>query len=553
MGNGLIYSVPRFQRDYSWTDVEWEDLWEDILQLFAVGGEPEHYMGYLVLQSSDNKKFDIIDSQQRLTTLSIFTLAVLKNFDRLISEGIEPENNVRRRDQLRSTFIGYLNPVTLIPQSKLTLNRNNDAFYQNFLVPLEPLPQRGRKATEHQMRKAFEWFETRIWQEYGTKRNGASLAELLDKLSDKLFFTEIVVGDELNAYKVFETLNARGVKLSSTDLLKNYLFSVVHREINDEMELNVLDEKWEILVGKLGSESFPDFLRSHWNSRNKLVRSSDLFKTIRGKITNRREVFDMVREMEKDADVYAALSAPEDEIWSQEQRAYISELKLFNVRQLFPLLLCGYRKLEKTEFTLLLKICSIISFRYNVIGNLPTNDQERVYTAAAEQLQNGQITTLAQVIDALKSIYPNDANFNHAFSGKVLRTTQSRNKKMVRYILFKLEQRISDSVHDIDSDLYSLEHILPENPASNWEQFTDQEQDAFVYRLGNMTMMKKSENRELGNAAFAAKRDVFSKSSFKLTQKIAAENNEWTAARIDMLQKWMAGQAQTIWRVSQLS
>ena len=119
MGNGLIYNVPRFQRDYSWTDEEWDDLWADIQGLFLTDSEPAHYMGYLVLQSKDNKKFDIIDGQQRLTTLSIFTLAVLKNFENLISEGVDPGNNAKRQEQLRGSFIGYLDPVSLIPQSNI--------------------------------------------------------------------------------------------------------------------------------------------------------------------------------------------------------------------------------------------------------------------------------------------------------------------------------------------------------------------------------------------------------------------------------------------------
>jgi len=71
LGNGLSYHVPPFQRDYSWTDDEWDDFWQDIHGLFEEDGELAHYMGYLVLQSSDNKRFDIIDGQQRLTTISI--------------------------------------------------------------------------------------------------------------------------------------------------------------------------------------------------------------------------------------------------------------------------------------------------------------------------------------------------------------------------------------------------------------------------------------------------------------------------------------------------
>ncbi|NBC09175.1 MAG: DUF262 domain-containing protein [Bacteroidetes bacterium] len=89
MGNGLIYTVPRFQRDYSWTSTEWDDLWKDIEALFEEGGEQEHYMGYLVLQSRDSKNFDVIDGQQRLTTLSILVLTVLGNLQNLIDSGIE--------------------------------------------------------------------------------------------------------------------------------------------------------------------------------------------------------------------------------------------------------------------------------------------------------------------------------------------------------------------------------------------------------------------------------------------------------------------------------
>ena len=61
LGNGLTYRIPRFQRDYSWGEDEWDDLWQDILGTIAVGGEPAHYMGYLVLQSADDRVFDVID------------------------------------------------------------------------------------------------------------------------------------------------------------------------------------------------------------------------------------------------------------------------------------------------------------------------------------------------------------------------------------------------------------------------------------------------------------------------------------------------------------
>ncbi|MBK8625084.1 MAG: DUF262 domain-containing protein [Saprospiraceae bacterium] len=550
MGNGLIYSVPRFQRDYSWTDEEWDDLWNDIENVLSPEGEPSHYMGYLVLQSQDSKYFDIIDGQQRLTTLSIIVLAVLSNIQRLIESGEDAENNRRRQDQLRNSLIGYLDPVTLIARSKLNLNRNNDNLYQNYLVPLQPAPKRNLKSTEHQMRKAFEWWQEKTAHIY---RSGEALAGFIDRLTDKLFFTVITVSDELNAYKVFETLNARGVKLSSTDLLKNYLFSVVHDQNQDEHELSNLETRWEELVGKLGSESFPDFLRAHWNSRNKFLRHSELFKRIRDRIRNREEVFALLRDMMTDVDTYVALSKPEDELWTPEQRKYIGELRMFNVRQVYPLLLTACRKFTNPkELRDILRAISIISFRYNVISNNPANEQERVYNTVAERLATENMT-FRDVLNELRPIYIRDKDFIYAFSNKILKTTQSRNKRVVRYILFAIEQHITTISHDFDSDRYNLEHIMPENLSEAWDHITDMDHEQFVYRLGNMTIMSTAQNRNLGNAGFDVKRETFLNSEFQLTQRVAAENAEWNPSRIEHHQSWMATQATAIWRVAQLS
>jgi uncharacterized protein with ParB-like and HNH nuclease domain len=408
LGNGLLYTIPRFQRDYSWTDVEWDDLWMDIMNVLEGGSEESHYMGYLVLQSKDSKNFDVIDGQQRLTTLSIVILGVLSNLQKLIDEGIDADRNKQRQEQLRNSFIGFLDPVTLIPKSKLTLNRNNDYMFQNYLVTLQPAPKRNLKATEHLLRKAYDWFLNKILDSFGRDKDGTKLAQFVDRLADILFFTVITVSNELNAYKVFETLNARGVKLSSTDLLKNYLFSVVHKQSGDEHEMQELENRWERLVGKMGSESFPDFLRTHWNSRNKFVRHSELFKRIRDQIRDRQEVFKLLRNMESDADTFAALTNPEDSLWTTNQRQYIMELKMFSVSQLFPLLLAGHRQFNESDFATLLKVCSVISFRYNVIGGLATNEQERVYNSVSEKLANKTINSITETIQELRSIYIND-------------------------------------------------------------------------------------------------------------------------------------------------
>jgi hypothetical protein len=552
-GNGLSYTVPRFQRDYSWTADEWDDLWQDIQGTLAPSGEPAHYMGYLVLQTKDNKNFEVIDGQQRLTTLSVLVLALLKVLQDFVEAGAESENNKRRIEQLRNSYIGYLDPVTLIPRPKLTLNRNNDAYYKDYIVPLQKLPHRGLRASERLLRRSFEWFYQKLRNTYGKRQDGTVLAKFIDDLSDRLFFTVITVTDELNAFKVFETLNARGVRLSPTDLLKNYLFSVVHRESSHPHEIETLERRWETMVGRLGGESFPDFLRVHWNSRRTFVREADLFKTIRSETPDKAAVFELLRQMEQDIDLYAALPNPEAEFWQLQERPYVRELRMFNVRQPWPLFLAAFRTFDRVAIIDILRACSIVSFRYNVIGNLSANEQETVYNAIAQKTTAGELPQPADLIKALAPVYIPDAQFKPAFAEKSLPTTAARNKRVVRYILFQLEKHLSGAEYDSDSERYSLEHILPENPGDNWPQFSEDEFEDSVYRLGNMTLLEAASNRGIGNLPFKQKKPIYAASQFETTKNIAVDNDDWNPARLAARQSWMANQATSIWRVGQLS
>jgi len=553
LGNGLSYRVPPFQRDYSWSEDEWDDLWQDILGLFEEGGEPSHYMGYLVLQSSDSKEFDIIDGQQRLTTISVMILAALGHLKDLVESRLDPENNAKRKEQLQNSYIGYLDPVSLVPRSKLELNRHNNRFYQTYLVPLEKLPQRGLNASEHQLRKAFIWFKERIKVQTGTSaESGKKLAAFIDSLVDKLFFTVITVTDELNAFKVFETLNARGVRLSSTDLLKNYLFSVISTQHTHETELKALEERWERIVGLLGSESFPEFLRVFWNSRNKLVRKSELFKTIRKRITTRDLVFELLRDLDQSAAVYAALRDPQDATWNTDEKEALGQLLMFNVRQPLAMLMACYSRYfehERAAFTRIIKAISAVSFRYNVICNLQTHEQERLYNDIAWKVSGGLLITSLGVILALREVYPDDNHFKSAFTDKELRTTNSRNKKVVRYILFEIERQRSGQDFDFESATYNLEHILPEHPSDAWAYIEEAKQDRLIYRIGNMTPLETSRNRDIGNGSYASKRSIYEQSCFQITRAVAEHYDTWDEQKIESRQRQLAGIAAGIWKV----
>lgn len=401
-------------------------------------------MGYLVLQSTDDKTFEVIDGQQRLTTLTLIILAVIKNLQRLIDEKIEPEQNIQRINQIRQTYIGYLDSVSLVSKSKLTLNHNNNDYFQHYIVPLEKLPQRGFKASEHLLRKSFEWFDTQV--SYLLKSvvsdKGQYLAKFVEDLSDVLFFTVITVTDELNSYKVFETLNSRGVRLSSTDLLKNYLFSVLDTNSKSQYELDILEKRWLQMEARLQSEKFPDFLRVYWNSKYKLSRHSELFKTVKNNVKDRAGVFDLIKGLESDLDNYLALISPELSDFSESDKNNFAVLRMFRGRQPYPLLLSAKREFKQKEFSSLLRAIVVITFRYNTIGSYSPADQEKVYCEVAEKISSKEIIDLNDVWSYLKPIYIDDDRFYLDFSSKSINTSDSRSRKLVRYILCAIEKNI---------------------------------------------------------------------------------------------------------------
>lgn len=545
MGNGLRYEIPKFQRDYTWDAENWDDLWLDISALNS-GEDTEHYMGYLVLQTSNNKEFQIIDGQQRLTTLSILILATLKCFNDLIEQRIDAEDNGRRKENLLNSYIGYINPVTLISNNKLKLNRNSDDYYKQHLVLLKELPLRNTNASEKHMRECFLWYYDRIKKVYSS---GEDLAAFIDGIVDKLFFTVIEVTDQINAFKVFETLNARGVQLSSADLLKNYLFSVVDETRPHISEIEELESIWAKIVGKLGEQKFEDYLRYYWNSENKTVGKKNLFKTIKQSIKSKDQVFQLIRKLNDTADIYLAIQNPEDEYWKDKPniKKSLKELKLFQIRQVNSLFISGLSNLNLEEFSKLAHICSIISLRYNIIGGLNPNAQEDVYNAVALSIAEKK----KFLVNDFQSIYVSDLNFENDFSTKEFKNT-SRNHKIVKYLLSKIELYRHRNEIEPESDLYTIEHILPENAVDGWGDFKSDEISRCIYRIGNLTLLEKKLNKDADQKPFDKKKELYSLSNCEITKSIVEHFDSWNESKLAARQKELAKHAKAIWKIQEL-
>jgi len=420
ISNGKIYRVPPFQRDYSWNEEHWEDLWQDVLALHT-SRNSIHYMGAIVLQSSStsDKEFTIIDGQQRLATLSIIAIAVIEKIQKLADREVQAEEkraNQERQEILKRTYLCDKDPRSLRYSSKIILNESNNDFYQSNLINLRtPLNVRSLSKSNQLLWRAFQ----------------EQAFELLDRL-------------------------------------ENY------------------------------------------------------------------------------SSLFIALDNSNDDFWrdTPENRQYIREMQLFGVKQAYPTLFTAYEKFSAEDFTRLLKLVCVISFRYTVVSSLNPNELEMPYDRVAIGIANGEITSPRQVFDNLRSVYVSDEKFLQDFALLSI-STRGQRKKLARYILGKLETEVSGK--EVNEDSFSIEHILPESPSSEWMQnFTDMQIEEMVYRIGNLTPLEHHLNRQVSNGSYTLKREVYRHSVYQLTRDILAE--EWTPDTLAVRQRQLAKRAIHIWR-----
>lgn len=545
LGNGKTYTVPPYQRDYSWNRDQWEDLWNDILLIDST--QNVHYMGSIVLQNMGDKKYHVIDGQQRFSTLTLIVLAIIQKLNILVGQGIDLENNKERISLLSKKYIGDKDPASLTYSAKLELNENNNSFFQsNLLVFRPPINTTSLQDSDKQIWGAYKFYVEKVNEFFLDNEDGELITNFLNKIiAEKLMFIQIVVEDELSAYTVFETLNSRGVGLTVTDLLKNYLFS-----ISSTVDLPHVKRKWKNIVDVVGLDNVPTFLRHYWISKNKLIRQDYLFRAIKESIIDSPAVIDLLDLLEENALLYKALSNYSDSFWEghKEIKKRVKELSLFKEKQAYSILIAAYNNLAKEEFLKILKFVSVITFRYTVIAKLHTNIKEDIYNKAAIKISDGSVRKAGEAARLIKPLYPTDTDFKNDFAYKSIST--KRGKKLVRYILFSIENHLSHSDYDFEENSGTIEHILPENGNDNYiADFPIAVHESVVYRLGNYSILEDDKNRECGDIPFDDKKLIYSRSNYKLSRNIISDS--WTPSSIDMRQEKLAHYATSIWRISQ--
>ncbi len=539
------YKIPKYQRNYSWTKENWIDLWDDILEMEDSENE-QHYMGPIVLKENGaSREVDIIDGQQRFCSLTIIVIAAIAILQDWANLNIDKELNEDYLNELKEIYIGKEGKLT--PKRKLFLNKYDDPFFVTKLVETyaEEPNSKDLLPSHIQLKECFKFFKKRLELKFQNKNSEELVNFIHNKIMNNLSFIVIYVTNSDNAYTIFETLNARGLELSNTDLLKNYLFSIVKDE---ETDLAYIESRWDRIVDLIGFKLLPNFMRYYWISHFKHITEAKLFKEIKNNsnLKNSEEIKTFFNNLEKTAEIYEALNDTDNIIWRDKAECieYLEELKILDNRAYKILAIAVYEKMP-SEICKLLKLCSIISFRYFISDKNP-NEVEKTYSDIAIKVSNGQITRFNKIKELLKPLYIRDEVFEHDFSQCSIKSKS--NKTKIKHLLIKIESYLEEK-EIANSSKLSIEHILPENITSKiWnESFSNSCKD-YVYRLGNYSLLTNTDNRKCGAKDFEAKKVIYANSKYKMS-KILCDLKKWDIESLINRQKDMASYAKEIWHI----
>lgn len=523
------------QREYSWTDREVNDLFHDINKAIT-DNSPEYFLGSIVTIPRDGGVLEVVDGQQRLATTAILLAAIrdfLKGREAVIVEDI-------------GAILTAADRAARERKSRLRLNVTDHAFFERRIIQGDALVE-ATAASHDLIMDAAELARDhvrKVTSAHDPANHGDVLNAWIEYLERRAIVGLLKVPSEINAYRMFETLNDRGLRTSQSDLVKNYLFGQAGARITEAQG------KWSAMRAIL--ESFEDdditinFLRQTLISLYGPVRESDVYDTIAGKAKGASGAINFLALLESCAADYAAILNPQHEKWNAYPpsiRQALHAMTVVKVRAMRPLMLAVARFFELAEAARAFKLILAASVRLMIAGGARSEARsgtvEKALSDAACAVSEKRIPTAAGILTAFDGVIPKDQQFEAAFV-----TTTVSKVELARYYLRSLEMSAKSQPNPCflpneDAAVINLEHILPKHPDGNWPSFTEDEAEVSYRRLGNMVLLQAKSNSDLKSAPFATKVAVYKDSPYVLTSQVAGEK-EWTPERIEARQKVLA-------------
>ena len=536
----VIFEIPKYQREYTWGTREWEALFDDLVE-----NDDGYFLGSIICintatDSINAPKFEVVDGQQRLTTLSLFLAAMymtLNAHKELLDEDQQADIlQLKRKLVLKKTQAD----IRVVPQVQ---GSNRDDYLGLLakigIIPKRPLPN---FAGLRRIVKGYNYFLKRISALLeGNEEIIAEIFKILDKVNSAILVM-IEVSNHADAYTLFESLNNRGTPLTSVDLIKNLLLARL--DVSGEENIDYYFSRWTEILDNLGEEYSDQerFFRQNYNAF-RMSLNAPFYKGDRqyplGTIATRSTMLDIYEKiitkdpvgaldmLSENAVIYAGIILNKTDGLTPQQIARYRDLQRVQGAPSYLLLiyLAKYQECLHISDDELVKICGLlVNFfvRRNITDMPPTRDLSRIFMTFIEEIeQSGYVgdEIYTNLRKKLIGISASDELFEEKLRGPVYED----NAGATRFILCMMAKRSMTVENEKDlwrktasnQYVWSIEHIFPQGPniPAEWVDMiaegdyekAKEYQSLYVHTFGNLTIT--GYNSTLSNKAFAEKRE----------------------------------------------
>ncbi len=536
----VIFEIPKYQREYTWGSREWEALFDDLVE-----NDDGYFLGSIICINTatdtiNAPKFEVVDGQQRLTTLSLFLAALyttLNAHKELLDEDQQSDIlQLKRKLVLKKTQ----SDIRVVPQ----VQGNNRDDYLGLLAQIGVIPKRPMPnyAGLRRIVKAYNYYLKRI--EAALKESVdvvVSLFKILDKVNSAIIVM-IDVPSHSDAYILFESLNNRGAPLTSVDLIKNLLLARL--DVSGAENLDYYFSRWTEILDDLG-DVYSDqerFFRQNYNAFRKAL-NVPFYKGDRlyplGTIATRSTMLDIYEkiitkdpvraldELSENASIYAGIIMNKSDGLTPQQRDIYQDLQRVQGAPSYLLLLYLIKNQDMLclNSEAIVKICRLlVNFfvRRNMTDVPPTRDLSRMFMAFIEEIEENGYVGPNIYICLRNKLIANSAS-DDIFEEKLRGPVYDDNSGATRFILCMMAKRSMTVENEKDlwrktgsnQYVWSIEHIFPQGPniPDEWVEMIaggDREkameyQSLYVHTFGNLTIT--GYNSTLSNKAFADKKE----------------------------------------------
>ncbi|MDJ0534256.1 MAG: DUF262 domain-containing protein [Xenococcaceae cyanobacterium MO_207.B15] len=541
------FVIPIYQRNYSWTTKQCQQLWDDLMRIAKNPRTSGHFLGSVVYiehglyHITSLPKLLVIDGQQRLTTISILLKALGKAIQ---------ISNIKHKitTQKINNYFLFNQEEDEQDKYKLLLNKNDRDIFTKLINDYETIDSES-----HPIINNFKYFD------YQIRKNNIDLDLLYFGLSKLLIVDISLDRDRDNPQLIFESLNSTGLDLSQADLIRNYILM----DLEPKKQNEVYDKYWypmEQCFGRTGYvEHFDKFMRCYLTVKSKsgsIPKINDVYNSFKNYVQKQTDlsIENHVKDIYRYSDYYIKLAF--DQEINLDIKKCIANINQLKVDVAYPFLMEVYddftqKMINNDDFLEILKIIESYVFRRSICG-IPTNSMNKTFASLSRGIdKNNYLKSLKQIFSEMKSSkrFPDNEEFKREFIVKDIYNFRNCN-----YLLYKLENY--DRTKELVAvDEYSIEHIMPQNNnlsqewkdvlGENWKEIHSK----YLQTIGNLTLT--GYNSKYSDRYFQEKKymkDGFADSPLRLN-KTLAKVELWNEQSINNRATLLAEKAIKIWKI----